>query len=1044
MFILGLNSINIKEYNQMKKLGSFFFSMLFTGILVVIFFIAIGYATFVENDYGTITAKILIYNSRWFEILLFILSINLIGSIFHYKLIAKKKWSVVLFHLAFVVILIGALVTRYYSYEGMMHIRENNSSDFITSDANFITIKAKSGDQTVEEIREVKFSPYTANRFSEKIEVNGKSVSIKNQIFMPSAAENIVVDPNGEPIASLIAVVDGQQRQDFNLRNGNIKDFNGITLGFGNKTADIVLELNDGELYITADDSVEVSGMTQDAAEVITPNTQALLNTQKVYSYQNLTFAVKQFLQKASTQLVYQQPAQRGAPTMDALKATITVNGTSKDLVVYGQSGAVGDFYSTNIGDTEISMSYGARIIQLPFSIHLKDFQLERYPGSMSPSSYASEVVLKDRNTEMPFRIFMNNILKYKGYRFFQSSYDTDEKGTYLSVNHDSAGTSITYFGYLIMAIGMVLTLFNKKSRFKSLLKVSAKLRDKRKKLFAVFVTGILLSISAQAQNTTLTPLDNNHVKDFEELLVQDRKGRIEPVSTLASEVLRKIAKKTSWEGMSATEVFLDMQANPEKWKNIPFIKVSNPELRRILGTYGKYATFNSIVMPRDMGGYRLSQMVQEAYAKKSNLRNKLDKEVMNVDERVNILMAIFSGDFLTIFPIPDDSNHKWVSINEGEELPKEAATYAVETVSSYLTAVQNHDWATANVLLSNLKENQQQIGAKIIPSTTKVSLEVLYNKLNIFGKLSKIFMFTGLILLMLQLITLFNPHFKLSFLKSFAFYFILLLFVAETAGLGMRWYISEHAPWSNGYESMVFISWATALGGLIFAKRSEITLSLTSVLAGLTLMVAGMSWMSPEITNLVPVLKSYWLIVHVAVITASYGFLGISALLGFLNLVLMVFRNKRNTERINHTIKELVNVIQIALIIGLLMVTLGSFLGGVWANESWGRYWGWDPKETWALVTVLVYTFITHMHRIPGFRGSFAMSVAAVLGISSVLMTYFGVNYYLSGLHSYAQGEPAPIPSGVYVAIVVVAIVIVAAYISDRAKPIVEEEIEE
>ena len=224
--------------------------------------------------------------------------------------------------------------------------------------------------------------------------------------------------------------------------------------------------------------------------------------------------------------------------------------------------------------------------------------------------------------------------------------------------------------------------------------------------------------------------------------------------------------------------------------------------------------------------------------------------------------------------------------------------------------------------------------------------MEVLYNNLNIFGKLSKIFMFTGLILLMLQLLTLFNPNIKLRYLKSFAFYFILLLFMAETAGLAIRWYISGHAPWSNGYESMVFISWATTLGGLIFAKRSEITLSLTSVLAGLTLMVAGMSWMSPEITNLVPVLKSYWLIVHVAVITASYGFLGISALLGFLNLILMIFRNKHNSERINHTIKELVNIIQIALIIGLLMVTLGSFLGGVWANESWGRYWGWDPKE--------------------------------------------------------------------------------------------------
>jgi cytochrome c-type biogenesis protein CcsB len=301
--------------------------------------------------------------------------------------------------------------------------------------------------------------------------------------------------------------------------------------------------------------------------------------------------------------------------------------------------------------------------------------------------------------------------------------------------------------------------------------------------------------------------------------------------------------------------------------------------------------------------------------------------------------------------------------------------------------------------------------------------------------------MFTGLILLFLQLATLFNSGFQISKLKKVAVLFILVLFIAETAGLAIRWYISDHAPWSNGYESMIFISWATCLGGLIFANRSEITLSLTTVLAGLTLMVAGMSWMSPEITNLVPVLKSYWLIVHVAIITASYGFLGISALLGFLNLVLMILRNNTNKKRVNFTIKELVNIIQIAMLIGLFMLTIGSFLGGVWANESWGRYWGWDPKETWALVTILVYTFIGHMHKIPGFRGSFAVSTGAVLGISSVLMTYFGVNYYLSGLHSYAQGEPAPIPAGVYIAIVIVFIVIFAAFISNRSeKEVIEE----
>ncbi len=1026
----------------MKKLLSFLSSMLFTGILLVIFAIAIAYATFVENDYGTITAKILIYNSRWFEALLIILGLNLIGSIFKYDLIKRKKWTVLLFHLSFIIVLIGAAITRYYGFEGTMHIREGASSNTLVSEANYVRVKVTSGNETIESETEVKFSPYTANPYSETLELNGKEFRLKNEMFMPSAIENLVVDPNGEPLASLITFYNGS-RTDFTLRRGDIKSFGLLTLGFDAPEADLQLTLKDGSLLLISNDSLQVSQMNESTPLVIPADSAVAISNQKIYTRGTLNIALKQFLTKGSTQLVYQQ-AQRGAPTMDAMQLRMSSGNDQKELVVYGQNGTVGNWFTTNINGAEVSVSYGAKLIDLPFSIYLKDFQLERYPGSMSPSSYASEVVLRDGDFEMPYRIFMNNILKYQGYRFFQSSYDTDEMGTILSVNSDSAGTGVTYFGYLLMVVGMVLTLFNRNSRFLRLVRASGKLRSERKKLMAVLITGVLLSFSAHAQTQVTANLDKNHVKEFNSLLVQSRKGRVEPVSTIASEILRKVAKKTSWHGMNPTEVFLDMQANPEKWKNVPIIKISNSDIRKMVGASGKYATFNQIVAPREMGGYKLLQSVQQAYNKKSNQRNKFDKEVMNVDERVNILMSVFQGDFLNVFPVPGDANHKWVSIGETTDMKAEDATFARQTIQSYFAAVAVRDWAMAGQLLENLKTYQKANGSKIIPPRSKVKLEILYNNLNIFGKLAKIFMFTGLLLLMLQLATLFNPKFQMNWLKKVAFYFIFLLFLAETAGLGIRWYISGHAPWSNGYESMIFISWATALGGIIFARRSEITLSLTSVLAGLTLMIAGMSWMSPEITNLVPVLQSYWLIVHVAIITASYGFLGISALLGFLNLILMIFKNKNNAARINLTIRELVNIIQIALIIGLLMLTVGSFLGGVWANESWGRYWGWDPKETWALVTVLVYTFVTHMHRIPGLRGNFAMSTGAVISISSVLMTYFGVNYYLSGLHSYASGEPAPIPSGVYIAIVVVTVVIVAAYMAEKVKPTPAHELEE
>ncbi len=744
----------------MKKYTSFLFSMLFTGVLILLFALSIAYATFVENDYGTQTAKILIYNAKWFEGLLLILCINLLGSVFKYELVSKKKWPVLLFHVAFVIIALGAAITRYVGFEGNMHIREGQSSNTMVSPETYITVKASSGNQSAHKEKEVLFSPYTANRFKENIELNGHDIKVENLKFVPSASETLVIDPTGEPIVSILAVTGSNVRTDFNLRRGETK---------------------------------KASGMMQQALDTIAPGSKTEVNTELVYSLNTFHFAVKQFLSKGKTQLTY-TPSEQGAARTDALQTRISIDGQSKELIVFGNSGTVGQDYTVQLNGVDVSVSFGSKIIELPFSIHLNEFQLERYPGSNSPSSYASEVVVIDGASEKPHRIFMNNILKYGGYRFFQSSYDTDEKGTILSVNNDSFGTSITYFGYLLMAIGMVLTLFTKQSRFKTLLRASSKLRAERNKFFAVLVLGILFTFSANAQSQ----IKRNLISDFGELVTQSPQGRLEPVSTLASEILRKVAKKTSWDGMQPTEVFLEMQANPEKWKNMEIIRVANPELRKQLSAKGNYVTFNSLVQSREMGGYKLGAMVQAAYEKKSNERNKLDKEIINVDERANILMNVFSGDFLTIFPVPGDENHKWVSINQTTELNADNANFARNTYISYFTAAAAADWVTAAQLLKMLKSNQQQFGAKVMPSKTKVKLEVLYNDLNIFGKLAKIFMFSGLFLLFVQLAMLFNPRIKFTRLKQIAFWFILILFAAETAGLAIRWYISEHAPWSN------------------------------------------------------------------------------------------------------------------------------------------------------------------------------------------------------------------------------------------------------
>ncbi|MBK6524791.1 MAG: cytochrome c biogenesis protein CcsA [Crocinitomicaceae bacterium] len=278
-----------------------------------------------------------------------------------------------------------------------------------------------------------------------------------------------------------------------------------------------------------------------------------------------------------------------------------------------------------------------------------------------------------------------------------------------------------------------------------------------------------------------------------------------------------------------------------------------------------------------------------------------------------------------------------------------------------------------------------------------------------------------------------FSKSFNAKWILRIGFWIFLVCFLAHGAGLGLRWYLSGHAPWSNGYEAVVFIAFITVLAGLLFYKQNKIILGATGILAWLMLFVAHMNELDPEITNLVPVLQSYWLMIHVAIITGSYGFLGLAAILALVNLVMFVFIKDSNKSKINDTSRQLTYVIEMTMIIGLFMLTIGTFLGGVWANESWGRYWGWDAKETWALASVLVYAIILHFRFIPGLKSHFAMTTAALWGYGSIIMTFFGVNFYLSGLHSYAQGDPIPIPTWVPISVILLFALNILAYLRYR-----------
>lgn len=1030
----------------MKILLKVLFSMLTTGVLLVVFAVVIAFATFIENDFGTAAAKILVYNAWWFELLLFLLAINLAGSIWVNKLLTAGRWPIAMFHISFIIILAGAGLTRYRGFEGTMHIREGQHTNQLVSRNSFVRITAHDENGNADMVtKEVRFISGMKNRFHSSLEIGDKKINIDNIMFVPSAVMTPVDDTDGEPVISFLAVDATDQPVEFFLKEGESRLIGNVLFKFGGEqdTTSLRFFRDEEMLFVEFPDTLKMIFMESDESELFAPGKAYPMIDRSIFQAGDVGFVLKRFYPGARFELVQAQAA-GGMKYKDALKLRITAGEDVEELIVFGHPGSPGDPARVSIGGITVEATYGALIHNLPFHLLLKEFQLERYPGSNSPSSFASEVVLMDpaNNIEKPYRIFMNNILKYGGYRFFQSSYDEDEKGTILSVNYDSAGTTVTYIGYFFMSLGMILGLFFRKSRFRKLAISLASLKSNSIKgtamLLLLMIFGSTLTVSAQETNGSLSVVSPEHAKFFGRVQVQNFDGRIEPANTLASELLRKISRKNSHNGMSPVQVMLSMMMEPEKWENEPIVKVSGSDMKRIIGVSGSFAAFNDFLDPAAPNGYKLSRYIEEAYDKSPGERNKFDKEVITVDERVNILYKMLSGGFLAIFPVPGDKDNKWLSLPSAHtQSDRNLAVFATTAIQEYLAGLQEGlttgNYSNATAALESIKANQKSHGAEIYPSGFKTTLEIFYINFNIFSKLARVYIIVGFIMLIIRFILLFSPTRSLSRLSLAAFWVVLFLFVVHTTGLAIRWYISGHAPWSNGYETLLYISWSACLAGLIFSKRSPMTLAVTTILAAISLFVAGMSWMSPELTNLVPVLKSYWLIIHVAVITSSYGFLGMGALLGLVNLIMIILRNPSNAIRINITIRELSLIIEMALIVGLYLLTIGSFLGGVWANESWGRYWGWDPKETWALVTILVYAFITHMHKIHGLRGDFALSTAALLGFSSVLMTFFGVNYYLSGLHSYAQGDPPPVPSGVYIAVVVVLLLVITAGIVQR-----------
>lgn len=1050
----------------MKKLLKIIFSPRTTLGLLVIFAIALAVATFIENEYDTITSKILVYNAKWFEILMVLMVINFFGTIKRYQFLTLKKLPGFIFHTAFIIIIIGAGVTRYIGFEGRMHIREGATSNFIFTDQAYLNVKANVEGEEITMEKPLLISRVSDNQFKETLEINGKgNLDIVYKDYIPNAVETYEEGKGGDiNLIYLSMSIQGHQ-DEVVLRSGEIKATHDFYIAYNNRSNPNALQISGkiGNLQISYPQKIKTSAMPAMTEGEIEAGAPGKFEQMHLYEPEGSGIAVVLTKVVNDAKIKYEASTD-GQQSPDALLLDLTYGGKTQEVTIMGGPGYVEYFQKVEIDGLDLNMAYGAKKIELPFALQLNKFELDRYAGSMSPSSYASEVTLIDqaKGVREDHRIFMNNVLDYDGYRFFQSSYDKDEKGTVLSVNHDFWGTWITYIGYALMIIGFIWTLLNPHSRYWDLMSKIRVLRKKRKALALLVLTFTLsgtMSAQQQEHKHQVNPysVSEAHADKFGELIVQTYEGRFAPIHTLAVDVMHKISRKDKFDisgrgEMSLMQVFLDIPLNAEFWKTQKIIYVREKSVADIIGIEGKYASFSQFF--NDKNEYKLREFAETAFRKADAERNKFDKELIKINERIEVFMMTYQGSMLDIFPAQNSENNKWISWDD--KLAKQPITGSLRIINDDLklpvldynsimraymyevvNATKSADYSRADKILGYIKSIQRQSNASdIVPSETKIEREISYNKSNIFNSLKNVYGLLSVVLLILTFIdNISSKRNKIvTMLLNVSIAILALGFLYHTYGMIMRWYLAGHAPWSNGYEALVLVSWSALLAGFSFMRYSKITLAATTLLAFFTLMTAGHSSYDPQLTNLQPVLKSYWLIIHVATLTISYGFLGLGFVLGLFNMGIYLLKTPKNATRLSLITKELTHINEMNLTIGLLLATIGTFLGGVWANESWGRYWGWDAKETWALVITIVYTIILHLRLAPKMKGEYLFNVASVFGFGSVLMTFIGVNYYFTkGMHSYASGDTPVFPLWAWITVGSLVLFMILAGIKER-----------
>lgn len=643
----------------------------------------------------------------------------------------------------------------------------------------------------------------------------------------------------------------------------------------------------------------------------------------------------------------------------------------------------------------------GMKEEKLPFSLCLQKFEAKMHDGTNAVADYSSKFTVIDGDDKSEGEVSMNNIYSHRSYRLYQSSYDEDGKGSVLAINADPYGIPVTYTGYALLFISLVWMLFDPKGGYRKLLK--SPLLKKGALITALILSmGNIQTLHAESATGNLqnAVLPKETAEKFGELHILYN-DRICPVQTFALDFCKKIYGARSYQGLTAEQVLSGWVFYGNTWASEPFIKIKSGEMKTAMNL-PDYASLNTF-FNREMGGYTIGQYVQEYY---NGQQDKFHQQAADIDGKIQIIMELREGISLKVLPYTFTKNvkatkdHSFIKagtttwFSPVDKLPQavehQHALYIRNVFSLLNGDVKAGNISRVNEFFVKMKKYQEVSSGNSLPTATQYKAERINNA---FPFATILFMAN----LTLGFIALFYTIYRMTKKKEIKVLNIALpillgvSFLALTFGLALRWIISGNVPMSNGYESMLTVAWFVMLIAIFMQFRIRLVMVFGFLLSGFFLLVSHINQMDPAIGQMMPVLNSPLLSMHVSIIMMSYALLSLTFICGIMGICMR-----------SHG-EELQALSRVFLYPALTCMGFGIFIGAIWANVSWGNYWSWDSKETWALITFMIYAVVVHTQSLPVFRKPLVYHIYITLAFLSIAMTYFGVNYFLTGMHSYA-----------------------------------------